>query len=315
MKFKNLKIFQLQKPFEYQPEKLSEQLSDLAFEPCSPAMPSSMGWCNPFDKDNALLTHGINGVILLCLKIEEKVLPPAVLRDQIDHKVKQIEQQQQRTVYKKEKQSLKDEVYFSLLPRAFTKITRLYGYIDTRERWLVIDTASDSKAELFLTFLRKTLTTLQAKSPETMRLPTILTEWLKTHQISKGFDINPYCVLVQPNNKRSVVRCQEHDLSNQGVQYFLKQGSEVHQLGLSWREQVDFVLRNDFSLAQVSFTDELKNSLKDTHYDTVEQELDAAFFLIAETCRHLINELYALLAKPVSETKEEAIENMEEAVA
>ncbi|MFB3058287.1 MAG: recombination-associated protein RdgC [Gammaproteobacteria bacterium] len=42
---------------------------------------------------------------------------------------------------------MRDEVFFSLLPRAFTRSTLQYAYISPRDNLLIIDTASARRAE------------------------------------------------------------------------------------------------------------------------------------------------------------------------
>src|SRR3990167_1215410 len=136
MWFKQIQLFQL-KPSAYSIDKLSEKVQALSFIPCFPSTPSSIGWVTPIDEDEAPLIRSINGYIMLCMQVEEKILPATVIRQELDVKIKKLETLDSRKIRSKEKLSLKDEVTTTLLPRAFSKLTKIYGYIDTKNHWLV----------------------------------------------------------------------------------------------------------------------------------------------------------------------------------
>ncbi len=47
MWFKQIQIFQFSSPFTLTSEKIIQQLTPLAFEPCLPSLPVSQGWVAP----------------------------------------------------------------------------------------------------------------------------------------------------------------------------------------------------------------------------------------------------------------------------
>ena len=63
--------------------------------------------------------------ILLVAKKEEKMLPANVVKRELDERIESLEQKENRKLKKTEKQTLKDDVVMNLLPRAFTKISKL----------------------------------------------------------------------------------------------------------------------------------------------------------------------------------------------
>lgn len=76
-------------------------------------------------------------------------MPPIVVRQKLIKKIKQIEVSENRKVGQKEKYALQDEIRATLLPRAFSKLTKVYAYIDTKNHWLILGTANTKKAEQF----------------------------------------------------------------------------------------------------------------------------------------------------------------------
>lgn len=138
MWFKQVQLFQLTDDFRYSPTTLIEKLEELLFQECLPSMPYGAGWVSPVDEDDAPLIQTMNDYTMICLQIEEKILPPVVIHQELAKKIKQIESSENRKVSQKEKYALKDEITAMLLPRAFSKLTRVYAYIDTKNRWLIL---------------------------------------------------------------------------------------------------------------------------------------------------------------------------------
>ena len=136
MWFKNIRAYRLTKPFDLSPEQLGQKLAARGFEPCGKVQAVSLGWVPPLGEESEALVHAAAGRMLLKLKREEKLLPATVVREQVDEKVAIIESEQGRKVYRKERLNLKDEIVQDCLPRAFTRSTHVYAYIDVTANWI-----------------------------------------------------------------------------------------------------------------------------------------------------------------------------------
>ena len=69
------------------------------------------------------------------------------MRDALKEKVDEIEAQQMRKVYKKERDQLKDEIVQTLLPRAFIRRSSTFAAIAPSLGLILVDSASAKKAE------------------------------------------------------------------------------------------------------------------------------------------------------------------------
>ena len=101
MWFKQIQYFQLKTGLPYQTEYLEEALANLIFEPCLPSLPIGMGFISPLahqSEEEAPLVHAANGFMMLCLQVEEKILPSTVVRQALQERIKQIELTQKRKV-------------------------------------------------------------------------------------------------------------------------------------------------------------------------------------------------------------------------
>jgi recombination associated protein RdgC len=305
MWFKQILLFQLTQAIAYAPEKLTEQLAPLAFTPCLPSMPSCAGWVSPIPdaEEDGPLVHGANSKIMLCLQIEEKILPATVIRQAVDDKVKKIQARDDRKVRQKEKMTLKDEVTMTLLPRAFTKLTRIYAYIDTTTNLLVLGTTQSAKVEQFLAIFKRCVT--ESVKPFEVKKPSpIMTHWLKNQSNPVEFEIAKACTLQDPQQQNRMVRCQHQDLLAPGIQTILKEGCEVKQLALCWHDRVNFTLADDFSLRNIHYEEEVIAAANDIDSESKQQQFDADFFIMAETLGGLFVDLMKVFVKSSAEERE-----------
>ena len=51
------------------------------------------GWISPVDEQDAPLVQSMNGYLMMCLQIEEKILPPIVVRQELIKKLKKLKHQ------------------------------------------------------------------------------------------------------------------------------------------------------------------------------------------------------------------------------
>ena len=104
-------------------------------------------------------------------------------------------------------------------------------------------------------------------------------------------------MLQDPQQQRRVIRCQHQDLLANAIQSLLKDGCEIAQLGLTWKEQLQFVLTSDFSLKSIQFQEAVIALSKSDYTETPQQRFDADFVIMTEVLTQLIDELYATFSK------------------
>lgn len=288
MWFKEVQIFQLDEHLDYAPEELTEQLERYQFKPCLSSFPESHGWASPIEKDGAPLVHAANGYMLLCMQSEEKLLPATVVRQELAEKIKKIQENDERKVYRREKQAMKDDIIATLLPRAFSKLSRIYAYYDTRNNYLIVNTSNKSKLEKFFGLLDKTLGLMANKAFESKNLASKLTRCIIDNNFSKIFSVGESCVIQDPNKQNRVIRCQNQDLSAEAIQSFLKDGCQIHQLALHWHDRMSFNLVDDFTFKSLRYSSEVLEVAKDNYAETEEQRFDADFVIMSETLKEMI---------------------------
>ncbi len=294
--FKQAQLFQLTSKLSDSPDDLIEKLEKLKFKPCRPSMQFSMGWVSPIDEEDEPLVQTTHGRTMVCLQIEEKILPPIVIRQALAKKIKEIEKAESRKISQKEKYSLKDEITTTLLIRAFSKLTRVYAYMDTKNHWLVIGTINEKKIEQFLELFKKVIAGTGEVHPfELKKLSSAMTHWLKHKSYSSSFSIEKSCVLQDPNQTNRIIRCQQQDLFASSIQSLIKDGCEVKQLALTWHDHIDIVLSDNFALSRIRFHDEITAEASEMNAETVSQKFLVNFFVMTETFDGLFRSLLSEL--------------------
>jgi recombination associated protein RdgC len=292
MWFKQVQVFQLNSSINFSQDNLTKNLETLAFRPCLPSMEASIGWVSPIDNDeaDAILFRSMNSYIMLCLQIEEKILPATVIRHELTKKIKKIALEENRRVRQSEKLSLKDELKITLLPRAFTKFSKIYAYIDTKSCRVILGTASKKRTDQFINLFKKSVSE-QISPIEMTKLSPIITHWIKNKDYPPAFSIEKTAMLQDPNQQSRVIRCQHQDLFSNSILSLIKDGCEVKQLAMNWQDRVNFVLSDDFHLKSIRFQDEIKQQSQEMEPETKEQQFDADFLIMTETISQVLNDL------------------------
>lgn len=281
MWFRNLRLFQLTEPFTLDAEALDEGLRAERFTPCGGLQMQSLGWVSPLGPDFEPLVHAANGCLMLCMRREERILPAAVVREELAERVREIEAAEGREVRRKEQQKLKDDIVHQLLPRAFTRSTHLYAYLDPRNGWIVVDAATAKKAEELVSLLRQSLGSLKARPFEVQQSPVaLMTGWL-TAAPPAGLEIGDECELREPVEGGSVLRCRHQDLQAEEIINHLAAGKLVTQLAVSWEERLACVLTDDVAIKRLRFLDLVMDEAAEVEADDPVARFDADFALFS----------------------------------
>lgn len=236
----------------------AEKLEQAAFTPCMGLDWFSEGFVppTPFSSDFVFTAQNSNRV---CLKHEEKVLPSATVRDLVNGKVAEIQEAEARNVGRKEKQQLKEQIVDDLLPRALTQSRRTEAIFDTERGYLLVNEASDKRAEQMLIKLREALGGLKVAMPYTRESPSsLMTEWLLQGHAEGDFELGYNVLLQGVGDVVPKVKISKKDLTHPEVIQHAKNGMKVVELELEWREQISFTLTQNFALKRIQFLDVLQ---------------------------------------------------------
>ncbi|MGV3344696.1 recombination-associated protein RdgC [Enterobacteriaceae bacterium LUAb1] len=294
--FKNLMVYRLNRETSFSADELEKQLTAFAFTPCGSQDRAKTGWVSPAGAHGLSMTHTSQGQVLICARKEEKILPFPVVKQALEAKIRQRENEQSRKLKKTEKDSLREEVLHSLLPRAFSRFSQTLLWIDTHNGLIMIDCASAKKAEEILALLRKSVGSLPVV-PLTLKTPVelTLTEWVRSGRLPAGFALLDEAELKAILEEGGVIRCKKQDLVCDEIANHIEAGKRVTKLALDWREQVQFVIAEDGSLKRLKFIDALREQNDDIDREDVAGRFDADFTLMSGELRVMMTDTISAL--------------------
>lgn len=292
MWFKNLLVYRFTKPFTLAPEVLAEHLAEQAFQPCGSQDLSRYGWVPPLGHSGSEYIHAANGYIMICAKRQDKVLPAAVINEQLAEKVEAIKADEGRAVGRKERQDLKEEITFELLPKAFSRSSLQFAYVAPEQGLLVVDTSSAKRAEELLSYLRESIGSVPVIPLTANNLPQqVMTDWLKSGQPPSGFELGHECELRDPSDEGGVIRCKHQQLSSEEITGHIKAGMYVSKLGLEWQGGIDFMVDEQLAIKRLNFADNIQDQADQVGADGAAEQFDVDFSIMTLELAALIKAL------------------------
>ena len=282
MWFKNLQLYRFTKPFELDAETLGRQLEEHSFVPCGSQDTTRSGWVPPLGRHGSEFVHASSGYLMVCCKRQDKLLPAAVVNEALEEKVLQIEQREARKLPAKQRRALKDEVIFSLLPKAFARSSLQYAYISPRDNLLVVDAASAKRAEELIDDLRAVLGSLSVIPLASKSQPIeVMTQWVNSAQPAPGFELGEECELRDNADISCLIRCKNQNLAAAEIVNHLKTGMHVSKLALNWQQRIEFLLDEKLVIKRLRFSELVQEQADETEADDVATRFDVDFSIMA----------------------------------
>ncbi|WP_260292167.1 recombination-associated protein RdgC [Proteus vulgaris] len=294
--FKNILVYRLNKEIALSMDELEQQLASLAFTPCSSQDMTKTGWVSPMGDRGEALIHVAGKHVMICARKEDKILPATVIKNSLQEKVEKLEGEQGRKLKKTEKATLKDEVVHTLLPRAFSKFSQTFIWLDLEKQLVIVDSGSAKRAEDNLALLRKTLGSLPVvplNFNESVELK--MTEWVRSGELPAGFTLMDEAELKAVLEEGGVIRCKKQELVSDEIATHIEAGKVVTKLSVDWEDRLQFMLCDDGSIKRIKFSETLREQNDDIDKADFAQRFDADFVLMTGELSALIERVTEVL--------------------
>ena len=290
--FRNLRFYRWQGTWPETEDKLSEYLEKSAFKPCGPLTERSSGWVPVAPDAGELLARRVNGADLLRLRSQSRVLPAAVVNEELEQRVEAYRERMQEAPSAREKRRLKNEARDDLMPKAMLKSDRIWGYADPAEQVIGIDTAQEANAERFLRRLTAavdglSIAPLQFREPLDPLLVRIF-----FGDAPRQFRAGRDCRMQDLADSRSIARWTDFDLSDPSIRRHVSDGMRLTHLAIEYDNTMSCVLSEDGVVSKLKFL-----GADEDHEDNDDPiaRQDAEFVLLAGTLKHFLGDLEKLL--------------------
>ena len=191
------------------------------------------------------------------------------------------EERESRKLPRKERQSLKDEIMFDLLPRAFVRSSLQFAYISPKDSLLVVDASSAKRAEELLSSIREAVGTFSVIPLASLNEPIdIMTKWVSNGQLAGGFELGEECELRDNADIKSTIRCKNQNLSTGEIINHVKAGMHVSKLALCWQDRIDFLVDEKLAIKRLKFSDIVHEKATEVEAEDAAQKFDADFSIM-----------------------------------
>ncbi len=293
MWFKNLHIYQLTKPLEFSAEELSDKLNDFRFKPCGKMADKSVGWVSPIHRHRDYLIHVASGCILFCMRKEQKMIPASVVKEALEEKVFELEEEFARKVYRKEKQSIKDDIVAMMLPNVFPRSSHIHAYFDTKKNRLFINASSAAQVDEFYELLTNTIGSFGGVQLVAEENPaSVMSQWLKDRP-PENWQLSGEYLLKDPQDER-VARFKDqtvNDVENHFVNDLIDDGYLLQKLGIKYKSYFKALIQDELQIKNLKFDDELVKENDELNSEDELVRFDADFALMTDTISDFTDDL------------------------
>ncbi len=287
MWFKNLHVYRFPEHFSLTADELEEKLSEKRFQSCARQADKTLGWVSPIHRHKQYLVHAAGGCVLFCMRKEQKMIPASTVKEALEEKVLELEQELGRKVYRKEKQTIKEDLVSAMLPNAFARSTHISAYFDNLRKLLVINASSPAQVDEFYQLLTETIGSFGAMQLMPEENPAdIMSRWLNT-EMPQGWTLSGDYQL-KDHQEEKTASFKDYDASNPYVASLLEDGYSIKRLGIVFKERLTASIQDNLQVKGIKFSEEL---LKDNDELKGEDELvkfDADFALMTAALAELI---------------------------
>ena len=290
--FRNARIYLLTQSIDLSAGAVQAALDARPFHPCGAWDTQRMGWVSPVRGGASV--HAVGNELLVCLRHEEKILPPAVVREETDERVAAAEQDTGRPLRRKERTEIKEQVTLELLPKAFTKSRYTSAWISPDQDLVVVDAGSSSQAETLLSELREALGSLPVRPPMVQQSPSFtMTQWMNgAMHPPEGLVLGDECVLVDDEAQGAKVSAKRVDPCGDEIRAHLNNAMSADQLLMYWEDRLAFILGADLTIRRMHYGEAMSEALDEMGADDVQERFDTAFALMTAEFQRLIPALF-----------------------
>lgn len=196
----------------------------------------------------------------------------------------------------KEQRDIREEARRALLPMAFAQQSTVLVWVDPQASMLVLDAASQAKADAVMTCLVKAVEGLAVRLVDTQTSPSAaMALWLSTKSAPPGFTVDRDCELKAADESKASVRYTRHALDTDEVCQHVAQGKMPTRLALTWSDRVSLVLTEALQFKKVEILEGVLQEADSSPGDVADDNFDGDVALMTGTLRALIAQMMEAL--------------------
>ncbi|AXA80602.1 recombination-associated protein RdgC (plasmid) [Achromobacter xylosoxidans] len=259
--FKNLYLFRLLPEWKLNGEQLRQRLQSHALDESQTLSMQQLGWVPPRKGgDLCIVTEG--GQCLFALRVQKRLLPATVVKQVAAVRIDELEERQGFRPGKKMRKEITERVHDELLPKAFIVYRDTQVWVDLKNRWLVIDTATASKADEVIGALAKAIDPIHIESLLVQQSSAAcMTNWLLDDEAPNNFTIDQDAELRAGGQSKARIRWVKTSIDAEDARRHISDGKQCTRLAMTWKDRISFVSTESLTLRSVAPLNVLKEDV------------------------------------------------------
>lgn len=280
--------------FDFQKD-LAPHLHEHALAPCPAHARTSFGW-KTVSADQ--YSETIQSFSFCYFGKEERILPQSVVNHTVETKARELKEARGFPLKRHEKQQLKQDTEFNLLPKAFCVQKHQIILFDQLRQRMFIQSTSQQQLELIISLLHKTI-------PQAIEITPIAPKdnfiqdwqtWLTEPQSLPHFlQLADKLALIDEDNQRKQIKCQGYNWEEDSASNWIKQGLIPSEISLVWREMIQFHLNPKLGFKRVQALPSFKDQIDaQTIEDDEQNEQLTELLLVGHTYQQLLDDMLTI---------------------
>lgn len=269
---------------------LQEAFSSLPMNAATPAAPTRYGFLPLVDMSECW-SLSQTGAILFKFGISELKVNSKALNHAIAAGVTTYFEREKEMPDKAAKAIIKEAATEKLLASAPEQVTPVYGFIDTLNKLVVIDSHNETVQETGLALLRSALGTMPAvplNKLTDLSIGAKLSEWLTEGTIPNSLSCEGDVKLAETDTPRAKASFTSIDPLSYDVTRHISGSMRVKELGLNWSDKLSFKISSDLQVKSVKFDGMLKSQAFDQSEGGALADLDSTLSIQRGTFLELV---------------------------
>ena len=205
-----------------------------------------------------VVTNIGSNILSITLRYDERVIPNSVIKTEVNKRVIEIENKENRLVKRKEKASIKEFIIFEVIDKALIKTTEIISYYLREEKLLVINTTSNKLANVIVNRLLKEIGSIKAETiylnAAKQGLTTKLKGFLNDTYRFKDFNVGSTVKLKSIENNAAAFNTDDITDAKEGILEAIESGGKVVEIEL-YNEMMCFRITADYRIKGIKFID------------------------------------------------------------
>lgn len=245
-------------------ENIEKLLSDFEFKPVSESSSGSHGF-EIVDKVTEKFASKFEGGYLLTYRLDQKIIPPSVVKEKLDEKVGQMEIELKRNLKRAEKLNLKCEIVSEMIRVALVKTQRIKIYYSEKSETLYVATSSENKAQICVSQIVKAMGSLKTTTIHIDNIKVGLAAKIKESLLGDSDNHRGFGrfylggALVLANDQKDKISYTLDDLESRSKDIVdqIDSGYETKQVELNYDGSIFFKINEAFTFSGIKLLEEM----------------------------------------------------------